>query len=91
MVKIPAFYVDLSVGLEMYKRLENVSQSMSSDNGSLPLTRVTIYPPQGAKLDPWQFALIIIGLVVVTSLAILGRDNVFVYQWLIMLIPQVYT
>ncbi|CDH51653.1 predicted protein [Lichtheimia corymbifera JMRC:FSU:9682] len=71
MVKIPAFYVDLSVGLEMYKRLENVSQSMSSDNGSLPLTRVTIYPPQGAKLDPWQFALIIIGLVVVTSLAIL--------------------
>ncbi|KAI9264382.1 hypothetical protein BDA99DRAFT_559648 [Phascolomyces articulosus] len=84
-ISIPAYYVDLSIGLEMYNRLKNLSQlvedtrtqvdanSKVQENESNTLTRVTLYPAQKPRLDPWQFALIIIGVVIVTSLAIIAN------------------
>ncbi|KAI8145991.1 hypothetical protein BJV82DRAFT_655498 [Fennellomyces sp. T-0311] len=69
-ITIPALYVDLPIGLEMYERLKNLSQLVDEAAASKfqgvpsPLTRVTLYPAQHPRLDPWQFALIIIGVVI---------------------------
>ncbi|KAI9318722.1 hypothetical protein BX666DRAFT_1535702 [Dichotomocladium elegans] len=68
-VSIPAYYVDLAVGTDLQTRLANVSDTS--------LIRVTLFPPQHARLDPWQFALIVIGLVVLTSIAILVQCHLW--------------
>ena len=71
----------------MYNRLKNLTQLVQDVKNNLTdsssklqgdeepdtLTRVTLYPAQRPRLDPWQFALIIIGVVIVTSLAIVGK------------------
>lgn len=78
MVHIPAYYVDRSIGLELLDRIKNVSsfirEKMAIQEGSEPLTRVTLFPPEKPNLDPWQFALIIIGVVIVASLVIICKS-----------------
>ncbi|KAI8376097.1 uncharacterized protein BYT42DRAFT_605754 [Radiomyces spectabilis] len=81
-VSIPAYFVHLSVGSELLERLGNISKmgEAGSDYGPVQkvndgfhtnlLARVTLWPPRKPLLDPWQFALIIIGIILVTSLAI---------------------
>ncbi|KAI8089625.1 uncharacterized protein BX664DRAFT_386085 [Halteromyces radiatus] len=77
---IPTYYVDHTTGMELYERLENLthwdnktSSTMTELVDSIPshvVTRVTLYPDQKPFLEPWQFALIVIGVVFFTTLMI---------------------
>lgn len=76
--------MDDATGQELYQRLANLTnwdttrnlqQGGSDLDAALPpshlVTRVTLYPDQQAFLEPWQFALIVVGVVVLTSLTII--------------------
>ncbi|KAI8343016.1 hypothetical protein BC941DRAFT_447856 [Chlamydoabsidia padenii] len=89
---IPAYHVDDRTGQELYERLENLTSwetnnqilKQADDDHPLPpshlVTRVTLYPDQKPFLEPWQFALIVIGVVVLTSLFIVLAVQCHLYR-----------
>ncbi|KAL9547143.1 hypothetical protein PS6_007283 [Mucor atramentarius] len=67
-VRIPAYYVNYDTGIAMMHDLENVAKSQQREGDTLLMIRVDLLPNSKPALDHWQFALIIVGAMLVTSI-----------------------
>lgn len=67
-VNIPAYYIDLSTGLTLLKDLENILNIDKSNPQNNVVNRITLSPSSEPVLDHWQFALVIVGVMLLTSI-----------------------
>ncbi|KAG2185403.1 hypothetical protein INT44_002194 [Umbelopsis vinacea] len=77
-INITAFYVDMNIGLELYERLKNITQfnldntrnsgNSTENRPNLHLTRVTLYSGNTSGATSWQYALVVVGGVLILSI-----------------------
>ncbi|ORX48038.1 hypothetical protein DM01DRAFT_1376999 [Hesseltinella vesiculosa] len=78
-VTIPVYFVNSVTGHELLESLRNQTRdflahslarnaSISLGNDKQLLVRVTLFPPRPPMFEPWQFALIVVGGVVATTM-----------------------
>jgi hypothetical protein len=67
-VHIPAYYIDYYAGITLLKDLESLANQYTSDGQSASLLRIQLVPSEKPKLDHWQFALVIVGIMLITSI-----------------------
>jgi hypothetical protein len=70
-INIPAYYIDLNAGLMLLKDLENLYKTTNSSKKqgySELVIRVTLLPSTKPMMDNWQFALLIVGVMLITSI-----------------------
>ena len=72
-VRIPAYYVNYDTGIAMVHDLENVAKSQQREGDTLLMIRVDLLPNSKPALDHWQFALIIVGAMLVTSIISISK------------------
>ena len=70
MVEIPAYYVDMDTGLTLAKDLQLYNRSM---------VRVVLLPSSQPIFGHWQFALIIVGVMLITSILAICRFFFFFF------------
>ncbi|KAG0178798.1 hypothetical protein DFQ29_003010 [Apophysomyces sp. BC1021] len=78
-IYIPAYYIDLSVGLELREALVNAS-IISTDGEMTTFVRITLFPPRPSMLEPWKLALGITGLVLTACFVAAGTAQCH-YWW----------
>ncbi|KAI8637600.1 hypothetical protein BD408DRAFT_47297 [Parasitella parasitica] len=66
-VKIPTYYVSQDTGISMINDLENAAKAKQQEGATQFMIRVDLMPPSKPPLDHWQFALIIMGAMLVAS------------------------
>ncbi|KAI9244878.1 hypothetical protein EDC94DRAFT_629150 [Helicostylum pulchrum] len=71
-VTVPAYYIDASSGLILLKDLENVFKINSDNARNETVIRVTLSPAMKPALDHWQFALVVIGVMVISSIIVIS-------------------
>lgn len=67
-VNIPGYYIDLNTGLILLKDLENIVKTDGNNTQSGVVNRVTLTPSNKPALDHWQFALVIVGVMLLSSI-----------------------
>jgi hypothetical protein len=67
-VHIPAYFIDYYAGITLLRDLEGLANQSSSEGQSARLLRIQLVPSEKPKLDHWQFALVIVGIMLVTSI-----------------------
>ncbi|KAK4511342.1 GrpE, mitochondrial [Mucor velutinosus] len=67
-IRIPTYYVSYNTGIAMVHDLENVAKSPPQEGDTPYMLRVGLLPNSKPALDHWQFALIIVGAMLVTSI-----------------------
>lgn len=80
-IEIPAYYVDKETGLTLLKDLETLSKSNENKgkNSTESVIRVVLFPSEKPVLDHWQFALIIVGAMLGTT--ILAISTLQCHMW----------
>lgn len=71
-VEIPTYYVDLNTGLKLLVDLGNLFKSNNTDATGL-YVRVVLLPSDNQALDHWQFALIIVGILLISSICVICK------------------
>lgn len=70
-IKIPAYYVDNSVGLDLLEKLRTYDLDI---NASVRImVRVTMYPPQNSVPGAWEFTLIVVVVLLAISFLTSGE------------------
>lgn len=82
-INITAFYVDQSVGEELYERLKNItlfnlaqrngSTGFDGDQPGIHFARVTMFSGETAGSSAWQYTLITIGVILIASICTSGE------------------
>lgn len=72
-VNIPAYYVNHDIAISMINDLENTAKSRQQEGFSPLMIRVDLLPAGKPVLDQWQFALIIVGAMLVTSIISISK------------------
>jgi hypothetical protein len=72
-VNIPAYYINHDIAISMINDLENAAKSQQQDGFSSLMIRVDLLPAGKPVLDQWQFALIILGAMLVTSIISISK------------------
>ncbi|KAL9547789.1 hypothetical protein MBANPS3_005992 [Mucor bainieri] len=68
-VRIPTYYVNYDTGIAMVHDLENAAAKSPPQGSDTPyMIQVDLLPSSKPALDHWQFALIIVGAMLVTSI-----------------------
>ncbi|CEP16643.1 hypothetical protein [Parasitella parasitica] len=67
-IRIPTYFVNQDTGISMINDLENAAKAQQQEGATRLMLRVDLQPPSKPPLDHWQFALIIIGAMLVTSM-----------------------
>ncbi|KAF7721849.1 hypothetical protein EC973_004057 [Apophysomyces ossiformis] len=73
-IHIPAYYVDLPVGLKLREALLNASAS-SIAGSQTSFVRVTLFPPKPSMMEPWKLALGVTGLILTACFVIAGKQH----------------
>jgi hypothetical protein len=86
-VNIPAYYMDLNPGLILLKDLEGLFKSNGSKQQgySEAMIRVTLSPSSKPALDHWQFALVIVGVMLITSIIAICKSSFLFIKLLILI------
>ncbi|KAI8884823.1 hypothetical protein K501DRAFT_312353 [Backusella circina FSU 941] len=81
-ILIPAYVVDLFTGMELLGQLRNLShQPNATKHGYTQLfSHITLYPTHRPALDHWQFALVIIGIMLITSVLVISAMQCHLWQ-----------
>lgn len=72
-VNIPAYYIKHDIAISMINDLENAAKSQQQEGFSALMIRVDLLPAGKPVLDQWQFALIILGAMLVTSIISISK------------------
>ncbi|KAF1799395.1 hypothetical protein FB192DRAFT_1459873 [Mucor lusitanicus] len=67
-IRIPTYHVNYDTGIAMVHDLENIARSPPQEGDTPYMIRVDLLPSSKPALDHWQFALIIVGAMLVTSI-----------------------
>lgn len=67
-VNIPAYYIELNTGLILLRDLENIVRINQANPQKNLVNRVTLTPSSKPVLDHWQFALVVVGVMLLTSI-----------------------
>ncbi|KAJ2964357.1 hypothetical protein NQZ79_g708 [Umbelopsis isabellina] len=84
-INITAFYVDQSVGEELYERLKNITQfnlaqtpgntGFEGDQPGIHLARITMFSGETSGSSAWQYTLITIGVILIASICTSGNQS----------------
>lgn len=72
-VNIPAYYVNHDIAISMINDLQNAATSQQQEGFSSLMVRVDLLPTGRPVLDQWQFALVILGAMLVTSIISISK------------------
>jgi hypothetical protein len=83
-INITAFYVDQSVGEELYERLKNITQfnlaqspgntGFEGDQPGIHFARITMFSGETSGSSAWQYTLITIGVILIASICTSGKQ-----------------
>ncbi|KAI8077524.1 hypothetical protein BDF21DRAFT_421223 [Thamnidium elegans] len=71
-VTVPAYYIDVGSGLILLKDLEGAFKMNSDNTRNETVIRVILSPAIKPALDHWQFALIVIGVMLISSIIVIS-------------------
>lgn len=76
-VNIPAYYIDPEAGHSLLQDLSKLykKQNETTYGHSELLIRVTLLPAQKPILEPWEFAILFVGVILVASLIVIGKNE----------------
>lgn len=88
-VTVPAYYIDVSSGLILLRDLEGVFKINTDNARNETVLRVTLSPATKPALDHWQFGLVVIGVMLISStIVICMYKGNYVYtcrSWILMI------